>query len=119
MYTCRFCGKINDLVILLFGINAELNPPTVPTMPKLLRLGVPQGVGAHYYRFGIFLLDDVTGSRVTAFRKEYQGNAEDVVTRILQEWLEGRGLPVSWEKLIKTLRETGLNALADEIESSL
>ena len=39
--------------------------------------------------------------------------------RILGEWLEERGLmPVSWETLIKTLRGSGLSALADQILSS-
>ena len=55
-----------------------------------------------------------------AFKKEYQGDAEDVVLRILGEWLEERGLmPVSWETLIKTLRDSGLSAaLADQILST-
>ena len=55
-----------------------------------------------------------------AFKKEYQGDAEDhVVLRILGEWLEERGLmPVSWETLINTLRGSGLSALADQILST-
>ena len=53
-----------------------------------------------------------------AFKKEYQGDAEDMVLRILGEWLEGRGLPVSWETLVKTLRDTGLKALADTIQKN-
>ena len=53
-----------------------------------------------------------------AFKKEYQGDAEDVILRILQEWLEGKGLPVSWETLVKTLRDTGLPALADTIHDT-
>ena len=52
-----------------------------------------------------------------SFKKEYQGDAEDVILRILEEWLEGKGLPVTWNTLIETLRNTKLNELADKIES--
>ena len=52
-----------------------------------------------------------------AFKKEYQGDAGDVILRVLGEWLEGKGLPVTWETLIKTLRDTELTTLADQIQS--
>ena len=35
--------------------------------------------------------------------------------RVLQEWLEGKGLPVTWESLVQSLRDTGLSVLADQI----
>ena len=38
--------------------------------------------------------------------------------RILQEWMEGKGLPVTWESLVRTLRDTNLSTLADEIQAS-
>ena len=45
-------------------------------------------------------------------------NAEKVNVTILEEWIAGRGKnPVSWKTLIKTLRNTGLNVLAGEIEA--
>ena len=47
------------------------------------------------------------------------GDPEDVVLRILQEWLEGKGLPVTWESLIQTLRDTDLPTLAEQIEANL
>ena len=50
-----------------------------------------------------------------ALKKECQGVAEDVILRILQEWLEGKGLPVTWETLIQTLRKTGLSTLAEDL----
>ena len=43
---------------------------------------------------------------------------EVVILRILQEWLEGKGLPVTWETLIQTLRDTGLPTLADHIHTA-
>ena len=87
-----------------------------PSLPKLVRLKVPQQVGANYSMFGIILLNDKTGSRVRSFKKECQGDAEDVMLRILQEWIEGKGLPVTWESLIQTLRDVELTVLADHIQ---
>ena len=91
-----------------------------PTLPQLLRLKIPQRVGANYSTFGILLLNDTVGSRVRALKKECQGDADDIILRILQEWLEGRGFgPVTWETLIKTLRDSDLSALADEVHQKL
>ena len=84
-------------------------------MPELVRLGVLQQVGANYSSFGILLLNDKTGSRVDAIEDECRGKPERITRKILQEWMEGKGLPLTWESLIKTLRDTGLSTLADEI----
>ena len=90
-----------------------------PTLPELLRLQVPERVGVSYFKFGIFLLNDETGDRVCAFKKECKDDAEDVTMKILQEWLRGRGLAVMWETLVNTLRDTKLSSLADEIATYL
>ena len=90
-----------------------------PTMPELLRLEIPQGVGGNCYTFGIFLLNDQTGGQVDTFKEQYQGDAKSVVRRILREWLEGKGLPVTWGSLIKALKDTKLFAMADQIQGNL
>ena len=87
-------------------------------MPELLRLRVPQQVGANFSTFGIFLLNDMTGSRVDIIDTECRGKPERIVLKILQEWLEGKGLPVTWESLIQTLRDTDLSVLADQIQAT-
>ena len=89
-----------------------------PSLPQLVRLKIPQQVGANYLMFGIILLNDQTGSRIRSFKKECQGDAEDVMLKILQEWLEGKGLPVTWESLVQTLRDIDLSVLADQIQAS-
>ena len=38
-----------------------------------------------------------------------------ITCKILQEWLEGRGVPVTWQSLVETLRKTKLNTFADKI----
>ena len=89
-----------------------------PTMPELLRLEIPQGVGGNCYTFGIFLLNDKRGSRMNIFRKECLGKPEDVTLMILQEWLGGKGLPVTWSSLIKALKDAKLLAMADQIQDN-
>ena len=45
-------------------------------------------------------------------------NAEKVNVNIIEEWIAGRGKnPVTWKTLTETLRDTGLNVLAGEIEA--
>ena len=90
-----------------------------PTMPELLRLEIPQKVGGTCYTFGIFLLNDETGSRMNIFRKECLGKPEDVTLMILQEWLEGKGLPVTWRSLIQALKDAKLFAMAHQIQDNL
>ena len=91
-----------------------------PTLPQLLRLKIPQRVGANYSTFGIFLLNDTVGSQVDCLEEECNKKADKIVRKILQEWLEGKGLePVTWETLVKTLRDSDLSVLANEIQQKL
>ena len=88
-------------------------------MPDLLRLEIPQGVGVEFYTFGIFLLNDETGSQMDILKNQCQGKPKEVTRMILQQWLMGNGLPVTWESLIKTLRDIKLPAMADKIQENL
>ena len=87
-----------------------------PFLPELFHLKIPQKVGPHYTIFGTFLLNDKTGSEVENIKKACLGEPTDIVASILQEWIAGRGRPLTWETLIKTLRDSDLNPLADEVE---
>ena len=89
-----------------------------PSLPELLRLEVPQQVSRNYSTFGIFLLNDETGSRVDYIEEYCHGNPEKITRKILQEWLEGKGLPVTWKSLVKTLRDSKFSILANEIEAT-
>ena len=89
-----------------------------PSLPELLCLKVHQEVGANYSTFGIILLNDRTGSRVDSIEEYCRGNLEKITRKILQEWLEGKGLPVMWESLVQTLRNIDLSVLADQIQAS-
>ena len=99
----------------LFSRTLSISSGERPTLPELLRLRVPQSVGDDYSTFGTFLLNDETGSRMNTIEDTYSGKPTRITRQILQEWMEGKGLPLTWESLIQTLRDTGLSTLADEI----
>ena len=100
------------------------SPDTKPSLQELLRfvctdgrpVNIPVEIGSKYLQFGIFLLDDSTGSRVMSMASRHHHNAEQINTEILHEWLIGSGKkPVTWETLVKVLRDIELSTLADEI----
>lgn len=74
----------------------------------------------HYTGFGILLLEDNVGARVEAIVRECRENAEEINTRILREWLQGRGRrPVCWRTLTDVLCDIGLDCLALDIETAM
>ena len=80
-------------------------------------INIPQQMGSEYIAFGISLLDDTKGKRVTDFMVNRRGDKEAINLEILQEWVAGRGKhPVTWKTLIDVLRGINMDSLADEIE---
>ena len=52
-----------------------------------------------------------------AIEAKCRGDSVAAVKEILQLWLQGQGMEVTWENLISTLRDIDLNLLASEIET--
>ena len=91
-----------------------------PTLPKLLELEIPEKIGSRYKRFGITLLNDITGTLMETIDKDCRGNPDDISMRIFTEWMKGReGSPVTWKRLIDSLRRSKLNNVAKKIEKEL
>ena len=90
-----------------------------PSLPLLYKLGVPEQVGVGFKKFGTLLLNDGTGAQVNSIEEEFRDNHEKITTRILEEWLKGEGLSVTWEVLLDTLQACKLNTLADQIQTAL
>ena len=85
---------------------------------ELLRLEIPEGIATSYTTFGIFLLNDETGDKVDIIEYNNRGDPERISRSILREWLRGKGLPVTWETLVKALRDTKLSALAVKVQAA-
>ena len=47
---------------------------------------------------------------------KHHGDGEAIVTEILQRWLEGKGVPLKWENLIRTLNDMQHCFVASEVE---
>ena len=77
-------------------------------------------IGPEYEKFGTLLLEDKMGNKVNSIVKSKHYIPVDITVEILKQWLQGKGRkPVTWQTLVKCLRDTNLNVLADNIEISL
>ena len=82
------------------------------------RIRLPLEIGTKYATFGVLLLEDRTGERISAITEKHTNDAEKVIVNILEEWIAGRGKrPVTWKTLTEALCDTGLSVLAREIEA--
>ncbi len=81
------------------------------------RLNVAERIGRDYSNFGILLLNDATGARISAMEQTHRGRPIDINREILQEWIRGGGRPVTWKVLVEVLRAIHLNVLADCIST--
>ena len=52
-------------------------------------------------------------------RDNHQGRVEEMTMEVLRKWLAGKGVEVSWESLIATLRKSKLKLMADQIQIAL
>ena len=96
-----------------------------PTLPLLLKfppscsnsdcVSIPARIGQKYWHFGILLLQDNTGNMVETLEHECQKNAEMINLKICKKWINGVGLPVSWDILIQVLHDIELHQLANEV----
>ena len=81
------------------------------------KVDIAEKIGVHYYSFGVQLLEDSNGGRVSALEKKQRENPVDINHEILRLWLQGKGRqPVTWGTLVAVLQDLGLNCLAKDIE---
>ncbi len=77
-------------------------------------------VGASYFKFGVFLLNDRKGDRVSILKSSCQHQVEEINRAILREWLQGvNGVAVTWDWLLNSLKQANLHALAQVVENGL
>ena len=98
----------------LLWLETAATETEVPSLPKLLKLNILNEIGPNYKIFGIFLLCDNTGMVVNAIEIDHR-TTHNIILKILQEWLIGRGVSVTWHSLVQALRYSELNTLAQTI----
>ena len=100
---------------------AQVDQPTLVECVRFRgrerRIDISQEIGTKYITFGILLLEEQTGERVSAIALKHMYDSEQTSLEILKEWFAGRGRhPVTWNTLIEVLHYTKLSTLAREIE---
>ena len=80
---------------------------------------MPLRVRDKYQEFGIILLQDDTGDKVTLIKDNCRGEGEKITLEILGKWVRGGGMSVTWQSLVTALRKCELLLLADQIEMAL
>ena len=90
-----------------------------PTLPQLMRLQIPEKVGPHYRTFGTLLLQDDTGTQIECLeRASNYLQPDDIVIDILKKWLQREPTPLTWDNLIKVLRDCNLKPLAKHVDNN-
>ena len=88
-----------------------------PELPQLMRLRIPEEVGADYKKFGTLLLNDQRGRQIENIKVSEQ-QPDHIVQEILKKWLQQAPTQVTWDNLINILRDCGLTTLADEVQET-
>ena len=100
------------------------DPPTLETLRNFPvingHIDIAAEIGTTYEKFGTLLLEDKIGNKVDSIAKSKHYITVDITVEILKQWLQGKGRePVTWRTLVKCLRDTDLNTLADNTKISL
>ena len=103
------------------NINVTVGIDETPTLPQLMKFGerhlnIIQEIGNKYRKFGIRLLEDVTGDKMETIEMRAHGDVEAINLTILMIWMKGEGRkPTNWATLATVLKECDFIVLADEI----
>ena len=81
-------------------------------------INIPERIGTKYLMFGTLLLKDDNGDRVQAIVSKYKDDVMNINFQILIEWVQGNGIPCTWDDLICILKKC-CNTLAVDIEKRL
>ena len=82
-------------------------------------MDLPLRVTEKLETFGTFLLDDETGDKMAIMREKFMRDPEKIAIEVLRDWLAGKGVEVSWESLIATLRKSKVLLMAEQIQMAL
>ena len=91
----------------------------VPNFVQLVDIHLPSRIGPRIKVFGTLLLQDKHGDKMVNIRESFRGDSENMGMEVLMEWLTGKGVEVSWESLIATLRKSKLHLMAEQIQMAL
>ena len=88
-------------------------------MLNLLNIQLPSRVGPRIDAFGTYLLGDNDGNKMPNIADKHQGRPENMAMEVLRKWLAGKGVEVSWESLVSTLKKSDLSGVANDVQMTL
>ena len=88
-------------------------------MPQLLEIELPLRVRDKFEVFGVLLLNDENGDKMAVIKEDCRGISQKITMEILREWLAGKGMEVSWNSLITTLKKSKLPLMVEQIQMAL
>ena len=108
-----------DTLFLAFSLTGR------PTLPELLKftladkrnINIAEEIGDEYKTFGILLLEDETGQKVRSMEIKHHFDPSNINTQILEEWIKGKGKPLTWDTLTEVLCDTKLTTIATDIKT--
>ena len=100
------------------------NKPTMNELVVLKGNGITvriiERINGHYYKIGIYLLNDDNGNILKTIEVEEHGRIEAITRQMLNSWIEGKGKDMTWKTLVYALKEIAqLRSLADDIVTAL
>lgn len=90
-----------------------------PDLPQLLKIDLPAQVAPEIGTFGTLLLNDGIGNKMAIIRQNSNYKPQEMAVEVLREWLLGRGVKVTWESLISTLKDSKLQLTANSLQMAL
>ena len=85
-----------------------------PKLKHLLRY--KNKIASDWHDLGVQLLDDESYHELNTIKENYPKNINECCSRMFQLWLRKSKQP-SWKKLIRALKNIGMDNLAHAIES--
>ena len=88
---------------------------SAPTLKELHRYVRPE-VASQWYDLGVELLNHDQAKRLEVIKCDNPGLSETCCTEMFKYWLQV-DVDASWNKLLKALKHTGYNTLADKLKN--
>ena len=74
-------------------------------------INILQKIGGRYQQFGLKLLKDDDDNIMA----EIKGDIASIKIEIITRWVNGKGMPLTWESLAEVADSMGLTILAQDI----
>lgn len=101
-----------------------------PTLFKLLKfplkkpsfdgknhMDILERIGTKYWKFGVLLLEDVTGSKITSIVSQMSGDPESINHEIVRRWLNGEGkCPITWKTFMEVLEDIQMSSIVSVLD---